>query len=56
MPSVTSNDCLLCIREICLQHGSVQKDHLQVIHISKSLKELLDYEGVVYIYMSGLFI
>jgi hypothetical protein len=56
MPSVTSNDCLLCIWEICLQHGSVQTDHLQEIrvHITKSLKELLDCEGVLY--MSGLHI
>jgi hypothetical protein len=26
----------------------VQTDHLQVIHISKSLKQLLDYEWFVY--------
>jgi hypothetical protein len=51
MQSITSNGCLLCIWEICLKHGSVQTDHLQVIHISISLKELLDYEG--FVCMSG---
>jgi len=52
MASITSNGSLVCIWEICLQHGSLQTDHLQVTDISKSLKDLLDYEG--FVYMNGL--
>jgi hypothetical protein len=48
MPSVTSRGCLLCIWEIRLKHVSFQRDHLQVIRLSKLLKELLGFEWFVY--------
>jgi hypothetical protein len=39
MPSITTNDRLLCIWETCLQYVSFQRDHLHVIHISKITKK-----------------
>jgi hypothetical protein len=48
--SITTKGCLVCTWEISLQHFSVQRDYLLVIHTSKLLRMAngLDFELFLY--------